>query len=97
MCEKFVLSPKEGLEYEIMFTKLDEVGGGGGLLKGGDNRCKKRNWIGLLEENKAFLFMVCHVSSTFRPKCNNDVQHFYHNLSLGLATKARACKGVGQN
>jgi len=50
---------------------------GGGLLKGGDNCCKKGDWISLLEENKAFPFMVCCVSSTFRHECNNNVQHLY--------------------
>jgi hypothetical protein len=25
-----------------------------------------------------------------------DDNHYYHNLSFGLATKARACKGAGQ-
>jgi hypothetical protein len=70
-----VLSPKEELGYEIIITKLEEVWGG--LLKGGNNRCKKRNWIGLLEGNKAFLSMVCGVSSNFRLECNNNVQHLY--------------------
>ncbi len=70
-----MLSPKKELGYEIIITKLEEVCGG--LLKGGDNHCKKGNWIGLLEKNKAFLSMVCGVSSNFRPECSNNVQHLY--------------------
>jgi hypothetical protein len=38
---KFVLSPKEELGHERIVTKLKEVWGG--LLKGGDNHCKKGN------------------------------------------------------
>jgi hypothetical protein len=73
--EKFVLSPKEKLGYEIIIIKLDKVWGG--VLKRGDNCCKEVNWIGLLEKNKVFMSMVYCVLSTFRPKCNNNVQHFY--------------------
>ncbi len=49
----------------------------GVLLRGGNNCCKKGDYIGLLEENKVFLFMVCRTSSTLRLECNNDVQHLY--------------------
>jgi hypothetical protein len=43
MGEKFVLSLEEELGYEKIITKLEEVGG---LLKRGDNCCKKE--IGLV-------------------------------------------------
>jgi hypothetical protein len=49
----------------------------GALLRGGDNCCKEVDWISLLKENKAFMSMVCRASSTFRPKCNNNVLHLY--------------------
>ncbi len=75
MGEKIVLSPKKELGYERIVTKLKKVWGG--LLKGWDNRCKEGDWIGLLEENKAFWSMVCCASSTFRPECSNNVQHLY--------------------
>ncbi len=82
MGEKFVLSPKEELGYEIIITKLEEVWGS--LLKQGDNCCKKGDWIGLLEENKTFLSMVCHVSSTFRLECNNNVWHLYIPQNMNI-------------
>ncbi len=75
MSKKFVLSLKKEVGYERIITKLEKVWEG--LLRGGDNCCKERHWIGLLEKNNAFLFMVCCASSTFRPKRNNNVQHFY--------------------
>jgi len=59
MGEKFMLSPKKELGYERIVTKLKKVWGSS--LRGGDNRCKEGNCIGLLEENKAFSFMVCCV------------------------------------
>jgi hypothetical protein len=71
MGEKFVLSPKEELGYERIVIKLEEMWGG--LWRGGNNHCKEINWIGLLENNKAFLSMVCRVLSTFKPECSNDV------------------------
>jgi hypothetical protein len=75
MGKKIMLSLEEELGYERIVTKLEEVGGG--LLRRGDNCCKKRNWIGLLEENKVFMSMVCRVSFHFKPECNSDVQHLY--------------------
>ncbi len=50
----------------------------------GNNRCKERNWIGLLEENKTFPFMVCFVSSTFKHEHNNNVQHLYIPQNIKL-------------
>jgi hypothetical protein len=73
--QKIVLSLEEELGYERIVTKLEKVWGG--LLKGWNNSCKEKYWIGLLEKNKVFSSMVCHVLFTFKPECNNDVQHFY--------------------
>jgi hypothetical protein len=56
----------------------------GGLLRGGNNYCKERDLIGLLEENKVFLSMVCRVSFTFKPECNDDVQHLYISQDIKL-------------
>ncbi len=70
--EKFVLSLEEDLGYERIVGRVV-----GGFIERGDNHCKKVNWIGLLEKNKTFMFMVCHASSTSRLECNNDVQHLY--------------------
>jgi len=80
--KKIVLSPKKELGYERIVTKLKKVWGG--LLKGGDNCCKEGDWIGLLEENKAFSSMVCCASSTFRPECSNNVQHLYIRQDIKL-------------
>jgi hypothetical protein len=71
MGENFVLSPEEKLGYEIIIIKLEEVWGP--LLKGGDNRCKEVNWIGLLKNNKVFMSMVCCVLYIFRLECSNNV------------------------
>jgi hypothetical protein len=57
MGENFVLSPEMELGYDIIVTKLKKVWRS--LLKGGDNHCKKGDWIGLPKKNKAFQFMVC--------------------------------------
>ncbi len=90
MGKKIVLFPEEELGYEKIVIKLEKVWGG--LLRGGDNHCKEGDWIGLLEENKAWESMVCYASSTFRLECSNDVQHLYIPQDIKLYTMGSQSK-----
>jgi hypothetical protein len=60
MGKKMVLFPYEELGYEKIVTELEKVWEG--LLRGKDNRCKERDWIGFGREQGMGVYgLLCFI------------------------------------